>query len=171
MRWASRAGVRKLTDESSKLDCHRPDFFFHFGNVNHGNGIPRTAIEEAAVRAFAEAFLAADAKNRIDGDAAEGCAVFVRHPEHAVFHRAILHAGRRSGASGAAFCDDGKLFRLLLARRGQAFGLRLPLHFVRNHPYSFGRSRWGRHGEDYTPESLICGVSVSSFVDSRFAPK
>lgn len=75
-----------------RLDRHRPHFFFHFRDVNHGDGIPGAAVEEAAVRAFAQAFLATNTKNRIDRDAAEGRAVFVRNPEHAVFHWTILHA-------------------------------------------------------------------------------
>src|SRR3989442_4906130 len=40
---------------------HRADFFFHFGDIDHDDGIPRAAVQEAAVGAFTEPLLAADA--------------------------------------------------------------------------------------------------------------
>src|SRR5438477_75911 len=45
---------------------HGADFFFHFGDIHHDDGVPRAAIEEAAVCAFAEAFLAARAKRPVE---------------------------------------------------------------------------------------------------------
>ena len=57
---------------------------------NHFNRIPRTAIEEGAVRAFAGALLATNAKVRIDFDTPEGWMIFVGHPEHAGFDWAVL---------------------------------------------------------------------------------
>ena len=113
-------------------------FFFYFSGIDHHNGVPGTAIQEAAVRAFAEALLAADTENGVNRDAADGRAVFVRHPEHAVFHRTILDACRGAGASGAAFRDDGEFLRLLLARSGQAFGPGFRLHLVGDHADGFG---------------------------------
>src|SRR6266850_1445670 len=90
---------------------HRSDFFFDFRDIDHDDGIPRTAIEEAAVGALAEAFLAADAQNRVNLDAPKRWTVFVRHPKHAVLDGAVFHAGRRSRAPGAAFGDDSEFFR------------------------------------------------------------
>src|SRR5437899_49464 len=89
------------------LNRHHPDFFFHFGRIHHRDGIPRAAIEEASIRPFADALLAADAENRINLNAPKRRMVLVRHPEHAVFHRAIFDAGRRPGAAGATLGDDG----------------------------------------------------------------
>src|SRR5947208_2636617 len=68
---------------------------------NHLNCIPRTAIEEGAVRAFAGALLTANAEIRIDFDAAEGWMIFIGHPEHAGFDGAVFDARGRAGAAGA----------------------------------------------------------------------
>ena len=136
-----------LAARDSQLNRHRPDFLFHFNRIDHGDGVPGAAVEEAAVGAFAQALLASDAENRIDCDAAERRIVFVGHPEHAVFDRAVLHAGRRAGASGAALGDHSKLFGLLLARRGKALGLGFKLELVGHHPDGLGRSGCRRHGE------------------------
>src|SRR5215471_13441399 len=103
------------------------DARFHFSDVDHLDRVPRAAIEKRAVRTFAGALLAADAEERIDLDVPEGRMVLVRHPVHAIGHRAIRHARGRTRASGAAFGDDRKLFGPLFAGRGDAFGLRLHL--------------------------------------------
>jgi len=133
--------------KSQKLlsNRHRADFFFYFYGIDHRDRIPGAAIEEAAIGAFAQAFLAADAEDGVDGNAAEGRMILVGDPEHAVFHRAIFHAGGRTGASGAALGDYGQLFGLLFTRRGEAFGPRFELLIVRNHPNGFGRSGCRRH--------------------------
>src|SRR6267154_6482002 len=89
---------------------HRPDFFFHFRNVDHHDGIPRAAVEKASIGPFAEALLAADAENGIDRDAAERSTVFVGHPKHAVFHRTIFHASRRARASRATLSNHRQFF-------------------------------------------------------------
>src|ERR1700722_6057118 len=90
-KWRVRAKSQWLTAKSCS-NCHRPDFFFHLNCIHHPDGVPRTAIQKATVRTLAEALLAADAQDGIDCDAAKRRAVFVRHPEHAVFHRTIFHA-------------------------------------------------------------------------------
>src|SRR5207249_9839284 len=61
-------------------------------------------------------------------------ACHVRHPEHAVFDRAVFHTGRRSRAARATFDDDGEIFRLLLARWRDALGAWLLLKLVGHHP-------------------------------------
>src|SRR5437867_12025300 len=109
---------------------HGADFFFDFGGIDHDDGVPRAAIQEAAVRAFAEALLAADAKNRIDLDAPERRIVLVRHPEHAVLNGTVLDAGRRARAAGAALGDNRKSFGSTLARGGYTFRARLALMSV-----------------------------------------
>src|SRR5262249_48687044 len=103
----------------------------------------------ATVRALAEALLAADAKNRINLNAAERRMVFVGDPEHAVFHGTVFHARRRTRAAGAAFRDDGEFFRLFLARERNAFGTRLVFQLVGDHPRRF-RFGWRGHTADYT---------------------
>src|SRR5712671_597869 len=90
---------------------HRTDFFFDLGNIHHDDGVPRAAIQEAAVRTFTEALLAPDALEGVNLDAPERRVVFVRHPEHAVFHRTVLDASRRSRAAGAALRNNGKFLR------------------------------------------------------------
>src|ERR1017187_9890976 len=74
------------------------DHGFDFLDGNHFDGIPRAAVQEGAVRP----------------------------PIHAIGDGAIRHAGRRTGATGAAFGDDGKFLGPLFARGGDA--LRLGLH-------------------------------------------
>lgn len=78
------------------------DFFFYLRDIHHHDGIPRTAIGEAAVRTIAETLLAADTENGINLDAAEERVVLVVRPEHAVLDRAVLHAGGRTGAARVA---------------------------------------------------------------------
>src|SRR5262249_32809664 len=106
---------------------HRPNDFFHFCRIHHDDGVPRTAIQEAAVRSFADTLLATDTQNRIHLDTAEGRMVFIRNPEHAVFHRAVFDARRRSSTPRAALRDHGKFFGFFLARCGDALGARLVL--------------------------------------------
>ncbi len=152
----SRRGKLSSQEESKKigdcscnialtLDRHRSHFFFHFNGIDHHDGVPRTTIEEAAVRPFAEALLAPDAKDGVNLDAAKRWMILVRHPKHAIFHRAILDARGRTRAPSAALCDDRKLFRLLLTWRGEALGPGFRLEFVGNHPDSFGGTGYGRH--------------------------
>src|SRR6266852_2034458 len=109
---------------------HRADFFFDFRDIHHDDGVPRTAIQEAAVGAFAEALLAADALEGVNLDAPERRIVLVRNPKHAVFHRTIFNAGGRSGAAGAALGNNGQFFRLLLARSRDALRARFKLLLV-----------------------------------------
>src|SRR5580704_9375659 len=150
------------------LDRHWADFFFHFHGVDHGDGVPGAAVEEAAVGAFAQALLAADAEDGIDGDAAERRMVVVGHPEHAVFYRAIFHTGGRTRASGAALCDYREFFGLLFTRRGEAFGPRFKLLLVRNHPDGLGRSGCRRHARDY---NLSAGSYEAVFSGRTTSPK
>src|SRR4029077_10106204 len=102
--------------------------------------VPGAAVEEAAVGAFAQALLAADTKDGVDGDATERRMIFVGYPEHAIFHRAVFDACGRTSASGAAFGDHGQFFGLFLAWGGEAFGSRFKFLIVGNHPDRFGRS-------------------------------
>src|SRR5882672_5231091 len=125
---------------------HRSDFFFDFRDIDHDDGIPRTAIEEAAVGALAEAFLAADAQNRVNLDAPKRWTVFVRHPKHAVLDGAVFHAGRRSRAPGAAFGDDSEFFRFLLAGGGDSLGAGFKLLLVGHHSRGFDDFLLRGHG-------------------------
>jgi hypothetical protein len=136
--WRRRRGRR--------LVRHGADFFFDFDGVHHDDGVPRAAIEEAAVGALAKALFAADAEDGINLDAAEGRIVLVGNPEHAVFDRAVFDAGGRAGAAGAAFGDDGELFRFFLARGGDALGARFKLLLVGHHSRGFGDYLLGGHG-------------------------
>ena len=82
---------------------------------HHFDCIPRAAIEKSAVRSFADALLAADAKIWIDFDAPERWMIVVGYPEHARFDRTIFDARRRTSATSAAVSSDGKYARLLLS--------------------------------------------------------
>src|SRR2546430_6328098 len=116
---------------------HGADFLFHFGGIHHHDGVPWAAVQEAAVGALAEALLAADAQNGINLDAPERRIVLIRHPEHAVFHRAVLHASGRSRAARAALRNNRQFFRLFLARRDDSLRARLLLQLVGHHSRGF----------------------------------
>jgi hypothetical protein len=73
---------------------HRADFFFDFGDIHHDDGVPWAAVQEAPIWAFTEALFAADALDGVYLDAPERRIVFIRHPEHAILDRAVLHTGR-----------------------------------------------------------------------------
>src|SRR5579864_8784249 len=92
------------------LNRHRSHFLLHLSRVYHNNGVPRAPIQEASIRPLADALLAADAENRIYLNSPKRRIVFIRHPEHAVFYRTILHASRRAGTTRAALGDDRQLF-------------------------------------------------------------
>ncbi len=77
---------------ATSLDWHDAGFFFDFDRIHHYDGIPGAAIEEGSVRAFAGAFLAANAENGINLNAAKRGMVLVGNPEHAIFHWAIFDA-------------------------------------------------------------------------------
>src|SRR5579862_9735594 len=140
--------------ESCQLNRHRPDFLLDFSGIDHRDSVPRATVEEAAIRPLAQALLAPDAQNWIHLDSAERRMILIRHPEHAVFHRAVLHACRRSGAPRAALGNDRQFFGFLLARGGKSFGLGFELLFVGDHPDSFiGSSRGRRHARHYSPKS------------------
>src|ERR1700757_1317911 len=110
---------------------HRADFFFHHRGVDHDDSVPRAAVEESSLRTFTEALLTSDAEKRVYFDAAVRRMIVIRYPKHAIFHRAVLDAGRRSRAARTALSDDGKFFRLFLAGSSQALRARLLLELVR----------------------------------------
>src|ERR1035441_316439 len=72
----------------------------------HFYGVPGAAVQESAVGTLAGALLAANAEDCIHLDTPERPIVFIRHPVHAIRHRAIGYAGRRSGAARAALGDN-----------------------------------------------------------------
>src|ERR1039458_957811 len=125
-----------------KSDRHfEADANFHLFYSYHFYGVPGAAVQKSAVGTLAGALLAADAEDRIDLDTAERPMIFIGQPVHAIGHRAIGHAGGRSGASGAAFGDDGKFLRPLLARSNYSLGLWLHLDDGRGHGKSMTQRR------------------------------
>src|SRR5437764_6343776 len=84
---------------------------------NHLDCVPRAAVEESAVGAFADALLAADAEVWVNLYATEGRVVVVGNPEHARLDGAVLDAGGRACTARTAVGRDGEQARLLLARR------------------------------------------------------
>ena len=168
-KWSGEARAKSQELRAVFLNSHRSHFFFHLGGIHHDDRVPRTAVQEAAVGTFAEAFLATDAKNGIDLDAPKRRMVFVGHPEHAVFHRTILDASGRTGASGATLGNHRQFLRLLLPRSGETFRLRFKLLLVGNHADGFGGAGCRRHGGDYTlnsalPKTILrfCFVTLST---------
>ena len=125
------------------------DFFFHFRRFHHDDGIPGAAVEETAVGAFAEALLTTDAKNGINLNAAEGRIILVGDPEHAVFDGAILDAGGRASAAGAALGDDREFFGFLLAGSSNALRARFVLELVGNHARRSYDFLFGSHLETF----------------------
>src|SRR5216683_2904788 len=141
---------------------HRSNHFFHFRDVHHHDGVPRAAVQEASVRSLAEALLASDAQDGIDLDAPKRIIILVRHPEHAVFHRAIFHARRRPRAARAAFRDDRKFLWFFLARGGDPFGARLVLLLVGHHSSGLRHFTLG-HEPRLSPRSpSFCHTTAST---------
>src|SRR5216684_3161518 len=66
---------------------------------NHLDRVPRTAVEKRAVGTLADTFLTPDTEIRIDFDSSKRRVIFVRHPEHASFDRAVFDASGRARAS------------------------------------------------------------------------
>lgn len=73
---------------------------------NHLDSVPGAAVEERSIRAFADAFLAADAEIGINLYAPERRVIFIRDPEHAGFNRTIFDAGWRACTARAAVGRD-----------------------------------------------------------------
>src|ERR1017187_5200087 len=157
------------------------DANLHLFYSYHFYGVPGAAIQKGAVGALAGALFAADAEDRINLDTAERQMIFIGHPVHAIGHRAIGHAGRRSGAARAAFGDDGKFFRPLLAWSSDSLGLRLHLDDGRGHGKSMTQPRRRCHpalsspqrrGDAEKTERSTSLLSVfQSWVQSRGIPR
>ena len=82
--------VRKQRD---LLDSHLADNGFNLFDRDHLDGIPGATIQKGPVGTFAGALLAPNAKKGIYFNVTKRGMVFVRHPKHTVFHRAIRDAG------------------------------------------------------------------------------
>src|ERR1017187_6871665 len=154
----SRAMVIGRSDRHFEADANLHLFYSY-----HFYGVPGAAVQERAIGTLAGAFLAADAEDGIHLDTAERQMIFIGHPVHAIRHRAIGHAGRRSGAPRAAFGDDGKFLRPLLTRSSDSLGLWLHLDDGRGHGKSMTQPRWcchpalsspWRRGENKRSESI-----------------
>ena len=83
-------------------------------------------------------------------DSAEWRMIFVRNPEHAVFHWAIFHAGRRARAARAALSNNRQLLRFLLSWSQEAFGFGFEFELVGHHPGGLRVGRFSRHAPEYT---------------------
>ena len=92
---------------TTALKRHDSHFLLHLNRIHHYDRIPGAAIEETAIWTFADTLFAADAENWVNLNASKRWMVFIRHPEHAVFHRAIFDTGGRAGAARAALGDYG----------------------------------------------------------------
>jgi hypothetical protein len=154
------AGFSRVTEFQVTRDCpsvrHRSDNSFHVRNVHHHDGIPGTAIQETPVWPLAHAFFAPYAENRIYLDAAKGRMILIRHPKHAIFHRAIFHACGRTRAARAALGDHSKFFRFFLAGGSDPLGTRLLLQCVGYHPGDASNFGLGSHGRIIAPVPEIC---------------
>jgi hypothetical protein len=89
--WVARFSLKMSLSEPQHLIGHLPDFLFYLSDIHHYDGVPRTAIQEAPVRTFAETLFAANTKDGINLNATEWRVVFVIHPKHAILDRAVLH--------------------------------------------------------------------------------
>ena len=111
-------GLDRELDSEMNLDVFRR---------HHLDGVPWAAVEKTAVGTFTGTFFAADAEYRVNFDSAKGGMVLIGDPVHAIGHGAIRNAGRRAGATRAAFGNDREFLGALLARsfNAQGFGLAL----------------------------------------------
>src|SRR5271156_5725429 len=121
--------IRRVSIEG-KLEGHCAVLRLKFRQRDHINRIPRTAFEKSSIRPFARAEFAADAKYRVHHNPAKWCVLFIRHPEHAFSHGAIVDARRRSGATRAHLVDYGNDVRLALPFLGVPLRNRVELFDV-----------------------------------------
>src|SRR5882724_3194328 len=146
---------------------HGPNYFFHLANIHHDDGVPRASIQETSVRPLAHAFLPPDAEDWVHLDAAKRQMILIRHPKHAIFHRAIFHTCGRTRATRAAFGDHRKFFRFFLTRGSDPLGTRLVLQCVGDHPGDASGFGLGSHGRIIASLSAIC--NNHSEVEPRFS--
>jgi len=88
---------------------------FKLGQRHHVNCVPRAPFQKRSFRPLAGAQLTPDTQQRVHHNAPKGRIAWIIHPVHALFHRAILDARRRPGASRAALIDHSQDVRLPLA--------------------------------------------------------
>src|ERR671913_787812 len=91
------------------MDC------FPVVSWHHLNSVPGAPIEKRTVGSFANTFLTADAEVWINFNSSEWRMVFIGHPKHACFDRAVFNAGGRPGTTGTTVCRDCENARPLLA--------------------------------------------------------
>ncbi len=82
-----------MTEGGLNGECDAEPLFNFFGR-NHIDRVPWTAVQECSIRSLGCAELAADAKLRVDGDAAERRMLLVRHPVHTFADWAVTYAHR-----------------------------------------------------------------------------
>lgn len=148
----------------NQLVGHDPNFFFNLGRVDHHNGIPWAAVQEATIGTLAGAFLTPNAQDRVHLDSAKGWMILIGHPKHAILYRTILDAGWRSGTTRTAFRDYRQLFGFLFAYRGDPFGAGLVLEFFGHHARLFC-FRFGSHILRIISWTVECGINT---IGSRF---
>ena len=127
----TRKGIANGREPHSKRQ--RPLLRLKLRQRNQVNRIPRAAFQKSPIRPLARTQFASDAQKRIHNNPPHRRMIRIRSPEHAIFHRAIIHARRRSRASRAALVDHSQNMRLALPlvvspRRPRLF----LLHLTRN---------------------------------------
>jgi hypothetical protein len=112
---------------------HRAVRALKFRQGHHIDRVPRASFQKCAIRPLAGAQFASNAQNRIHHDLAERWMLLIRHPEHAIRHRTILHARRRPRTTRAHFIDYCDDMRLAFAASGRSFGNRVAFLYLAVH--------------------------------------
>jgi len=128
------------------LKRHHPILPLKLRQRHHINRIPRTPLQKRPIRPLASTKFAPNAQKRIHQNPPKRRMLAIRHPEHAIRHRAILHASGRPRASRAHLVDHRHNVRLAFPLGSSPLGnrlilLNLAIHITRHCRGIFSHAR------------------------------
>jgi hypothetical protein len=132
------------------LKRHYPILPLKLRQGHHINRIPRTSFQKRPIRPLAGTKLAPNAQKRINQNPPKRWVIRIRHPEHAIPHRTILHASRRPRAPSAHLVDHRHNVRLAFPLGGRPLGNRFVLLNLAVHITRYCRGIFN-HGRSIEP--------------------
>jgi hypothetical protein len=148
------------------LKRHHPILPLKLGQRHHINRVPRAPLQKRSIRPLAGTKLAPDAQKRIHQNPPKRRMVPIRHPEHAICDRTILHASRGPRAPRTHLVDHRHDMRLPFPLRSSPLGNRLALlnlavHITRHCRGIFSHARSMNH--QTRPHSHCTGQGSQRF--------
>ena len=111
---------------------------FNLIKIHHVNRVPGASVQKGILGPLADAQLTADAKQRVDFNPPQSWRFGIGDPHHAVLHRTVVNAGRRSGTPCTGVIDHRDNARLSLALVGLFDGGRI-FQYINRHLISSRR--------------------------------